>query len=269
MKSNSTNAFLRVAASRRRFLALSAVAAAGSRIPLASAQDKATPASDLLVKVAEQTADLDGKERIWQINRIVVQDDHDHDQDDHSDDDHDDHDDDDDAKFRVRLGFAYAHEIPIDLDFEGDHDDHGAGNDVILAVGEGVAIRDRDEIEADAEDASIGSFYTLELIDPADVNNDGNRLAIGTPFATDSQTYTLTLWRGDASAGSTISFGEGGANALVLVLDGSLTYTHDGGEATTLAPGEAASGTGAGQVDAGDQGASFLAVTLATGDTTA
>lgn len=268
MKTESTVSLSRFVASRRSFLALSAAAAAGSRIPLASAQDTATPASDLLVKVAEQTADLDGKERIWQINRIVVQDDHDHDQDDHSD-DHDDHDDDDNEKFRVRLGFAYAHEIAIDLDFEDDHHDDGAGDDVILAVGEGVAIRDRDEIEADAEGASIGSFYTLELIDPADVNNDGNRLAIGTPFPTDAETYTLTLWRGDADPASTISFGAGGVNALVLVLNGSLIYTHDGGEATTLAPGEAASGSGAGQVEAGDQGAAFLVVTIAIGDATA
>ena len=216
----------------------------------AGAQDEATPVANLLVSVAEQVAELDGKDRIWQINRVIVQDD------------------DDDEDFRVRLGFAYAHEIAVELDFDDDDDDDndGLGDDVTLEVGQGVAIRNRDDIDADPVGTSIGSFYTLELIDPEDVNNDDNRLAIGTPFPTESGAHTLTLWSGTATTGATIAFGDGAASALVLLLDGTLTYTHEEGEATTLAAGEAASGSGAGQVEAGENGASFVVVTLVQGD---
>ncbi len=236
---------------RRTMLALTAMTAAGSRISMAAAQGSATPAAELLVQVAEQTAELDGKDRIWQINRVVVQDD------------------DEDHEFRVRLGFAYAHEISVELDFDDDHrgdDDDGVGDDITLAVGEGTAIRNRDEIEAEPVGASIGSFYTLELINPEDVNNDENRTAIGAPFPTEAQKYTLTLWQADATAGASISFGDGAVNSLVLALDGSLVFTREDGETSTLASGEAANGSGAGQVEAGDDGASFLVVTLLQGE---
>ena len=250
MKSGITYPLAHHVMKRRTVLALSAMAATGNHFATTSAQGTPTPATNLLVKVAEQTADLDGKERLWQTNRVVVQDEE------------------ETEKFRVRLGFAYAHEIAVELDFDDDNrddDDDGVGDDITLAIGEGTAIRNRDEIEAKPVDTSIGSFYTLELIDPEDIDNSENRLAIGTPFPTGAESYTLTLWKAEATAGSTISFGDGVANALVLVLDGSLVYTHEGGEASTLASGEAASGSGAGQVEAGDEGSSFVVVTLTPG----
>ena len=235
--------------SRRLLFTGAAAFAASTRLAPAAAQDDATPVSDLLVNIAEQVAELDGKDRIWQINRVIVQDD------------------DDDEEFRVRLGFAYAHEIAVNLDFEDDDDnDDGLGDDVTLEVGKGVAIRNREDIEADPVGTSIGSFYTLELIDPEDVNNDQNRLAIGTPFPTESGPHTLTLWSGNAAVGTTLSFGKGGVSALVLVLEGTLIYTRENDEATTLASGEAAAGSGAGQVEAGDDGASFVVVTLSSED---
>jgi hypothetical protein len=212
----------------------SGIALAARGLPV-SARQEATPVTEG-TPLSEQHATLDGKERIWQINRVIANAD-------------------DAEEFRVRLGFLYAHEIPVTVDL-GDET-------VDLAVGDALAIQDRDEMTVVPTEGSIGSCYTLELIDPEDVNNSENRLAIGSPFPTTDDGYQMALYRHDAAMGISLSLGTAEVQSLLLLLEGNLTYTRENGEATTLGPGEAASGSGGVVLEVGDADAVFLIVDLA------
>jgi hypothetical protein len=200
-----------------------------------SAHQEATPVTEG-TPVAEQHATLDGKERIWQINRVIANAD-------------------DAEEFRVRLGFLYAHEIPVTVDLDDETVD--------LAVGDALATQNRDELTVVPTEGSIGSCYTLELIDPQDVNNSENRLAIGSPFPTTNGDYQMTLYRHEAATGTSLSLGTAEAQSLLLLLEGNLVYTRESGDATTLGPGEAASGSGGVALEVGDADAVFLIVDLA------
>jgi hypothetical protein len=237
MNVNSEHSLVKLVLTRRSVLAGAAGVALASRIAPAPAQDAATPVADQVVTVSDQTAELDGKDRIWQINRITAKAD-------------------DPDTVRVRLGFVYAHEIPVTIQ---------TGDETIdLAVGEGLAVQNRDDLTVLSPSGTVGSCHTLELIDPEDVDDDVNRHAIGAPFPTNDQDYLMTLYRGQATAGSSLSFGRADVQDLLLVLEGRLTYTRANGEATTLAAGEAASSVGGGEVQAGDDGdTTFLIVDLA------
>lgn len=212
-----------------------------------SAQDAATPgatpAPAQLTALASQTLDLNGKDKIWQINRVTAL-----------------TEDQDAAEFEVGDGFILAHEIPLTVTVGKK------GDPQTLEVGQAIAVGNREKVTVFTPWDLLGSFYTLELIEQLDINNSGNRLAIGQPFPTTGGDYTLTLSGGNMAAGETGMVSAGDIPGLLLVLDGSLSYVRPDGTATTLDAGIAASQDGAYPLTTGANGATYVIVTLTLGN---
>lgn len=209
--------------------------------PNATAQE-ATPALGSRAVVGSQTVELDGKNRIWQINRVTAF------PEDQAGD-----------EFKVREGFIYAHEIPVTVSIDGDAP-------VQLAVGDALAIANKDKVTAFATDGTLGSYYTIELIDPLDINTDVNRQVVGTPFETTGDNYLMELTLFTAEPGVATNLDPLSVPGLVLVLDGNLIHAREDRSTTSLVPGNAGSGTGSGSAVAGEEGATFLLATLSRPD---
>ena len=206
-----------------------------------SAQE-ATPVLGSREVVGSQSVELDGKNRIWQINRVTALPEGE-----------------DSDEFLVREGFIYAHDIPVSVTIDRDEP-------ILLEVGDAIALENKDQITVVSGTGTLGSFYTIELINPLDINTDANRQVIGAPFETTSAAYTMDLTRVSAEPGVATTLDAIAVPALVLVLDGDLIHAREDRSTTALGPGNAGSGTGSGSAVAGSNGTTFLLATLSLPD---
>jgi hypothetical protein len=228
--------------SKGNFLALCLVAAFLMTSAITSAQDATPESIGSLAQIGTQTTELNGKDKIWQIDTITAIPKSQTPQ-----------------EFKASLGFVFANLIPVLVSIDG-------ADPVELAVGEALPLKPGDKVTITSTDETLGSAYTIELIELLEINTELNRQVIGTPFSTERADYTITLSLANLVPGGAVPLRTVELPALALVLEGELVRVREDSQSAVIGQGDASAGFGSGTMASGEDGAIFLLAEISKGD---